>query len=71
MPRVVLKIGRLTPVTSIASVIFLASAPARLRDELLNETLSGSLSHTREALAIWKDDYNTVSRTAEDRQYSM
>ncbi len=32
----------------------------RLRDELLNETLFASLSHVREALAIWKDDYNTV-----------
>ena len=27
---------------------------------MLNETLFGSLSHAREALAIWKDDYNTV-----------
>ena len=32
----------------------------RLRDELLNETLFGSLAHAREALAAWKDDYNTV-----------
>jgi hypothetical protein len=32
----------------------------RLRDELLNETLFASLAHVREALAIWKDDYNTV-----------
>ena len=32
----------------------------RLRDELLNETLFTSLAHAREALAIWKDDYNTV-----------
>ena len=31
-----------------------------LRDELLNETLFASLAHVREALAIWKDDYNTV-----------
>ena len=31
-----------------------------LRDELLNETLFASLVHVREALAIWKDDYNTV-----------
>src|SRR5262245_53041289 len=30
----------------------------RLRDEFLNETLFGSLSHAREALAMWKDDYN-------------
>jgi putative transposase len=26
----------------------------------LNETLFISLAHAREALAIWKDDYNTV-----------
>jgi len=32
----------------------------KLRDELLNETLFTSLVHAREALAIWKDDYNTV-----------
>jgi hypothetical protein len=32
----------------------------RLRDELLNETLFTSLTHVREALATWKDDYNTV-----------
>ena len=27
---------------------------------MLNETLFASLSHAREALTIWKDDYNTV-----------
>ena len=27
---------------------------------MLNETLFTSLAHAREALAIWKDDYNTV-----------
>jgi hypothetical protein len=32
----------------------------RLRDELLNETLFSSLAHAREALSLWKDDYNTV-----------
>jgi len=32
----------------------------RLRDELLNEMLFNSLSHAREALAIWKADCNTV-----------
>jgi putative transposase len=37
-----------------------ASATRRLRDELLNETLFTSLAHAREALAIWRDDYNTV-----------
>jgi putative transposase len=31
-----------------------------MRDELLNETLFTSLSHVREVLAIWKEDYNTV-----------
>ncbi len=39
---------------------FIESFNGRLRDELLNETLFTSLAHTREALAIWKDDYNTV-----------
>jgi putative transposase len=32
----------------------------RIRDELLNETLFTSLHHAREALADWRDDYNTV-----------
>lgn len=31
---------------------------ARLRDELLNESLFASLDHVRQALADWKDDYN-------------
>ena len=39
---------------------FIESFNGRLRDELLNETLFGSLSHAREALAIWENDYNTV-----------
>jgi putative transposase len=39
---------------------FVESFNGRLRDELLNETLFTSLRHAREALAIWKDDYNTV-----------
>jgi putative transposase len=39
---------------------FIESFNGRLRDELLNETLFTSLGHVREALAIWKDDYNTV-----------
>ena len=39
---------------------FIESFNARLRDELLNETLFTSLAHAREALAIWKDDYNTI-----------
>jgi putative transposase len=39
---------------------FVESFNGRLRDELLNETLFGSLAHAREALAAWRDDYNTV-----------
>ena len=39
---------------------FIESFNGRLRDELLNETLFRSLDHAREALALWKDDYNTV-----------
>jgi putative transposase len=39
---------------------FIESFNGRPRDELLNETLFGSLSHAQEALAIWKNDYNTV-----------
>jgi hypothetical protein len=27
---------------------------------LLNETLFASLIHVREALAVWRDDYNTI-----------
>jgi putative transposase len=38
---------------------FIESFNGRLRDELLNETLFASLAHVREALAAWKDDYNT------------
>lgn len=39
---------------------FIESFNARLRDELLNETLFASLAHARQALAEWKDDYNRV-----------
>jgi putative transposase len=39
---------------------FVESFNGRLRDEFLNETLFVSLGHAREALASWKDDYNTV-----------
>jgi putative transposase len=39
---------------------FVESFNGRLRDELLNETLFTSLAHAREALADWRDDYNTV-----------
>lgn len=39
---------------------FIESFNGRLRDELLNETIFSSLVHAREALADWKEDYNTV-----------
>jgi putative transposase len=39
---------------------FVESFNGRLRDELLNETLFSSLSHAREVLSFWQDDYNTV-----------
>jgi putative transposase len=39
---------------------FIESFNDRLRDELLNETLFGSLAHAREVLSLWKNDYNTV-----------
>jgi len=39
---------------------FIESFNGRLRDELLNETLFGSLAHARVALAAWQIDYNTV-----------
>jgi putative transposase len=37
---------------------FIESFNGRLRDELLNETLFGSLAHARVALAAWQLDYN-------------
>jgi hypothetical protein len=39
---------------------FIVSFNGRLRDEFLNETLFASLVHAPEALAIWRDDYNTI-----------
>jgi putative transposase len=39
---------------------FIESFNGRLRDELLNETIFTSLNHAREALAIWRTDYNTL-----------
>jgi putative transposase len=39
---------------------FIESFNGRLRDELLNETIFSSLEHAREALARWRDDYNTL-----------
>ncbi len=38
---------------------FIESFNGRLRDELLNETLFGSLAHARSALETWRRDYNT------------
>src|SRR6516164_11499647 len=37
---------------------FAESFIARLRDELLNETLFRSLAHARAVLAAWRADYN-------------
>lgn len=31
---------------------------ARMRDELLNKTLSMSMAHTRVEIAVWVEDYN-------------
>lgn len=39
---------------------FIESFNARLRDELLNETLFTSLAQARAVLNAWKDDYNNV-----------
>ena len=39
---------------------FVESFNGRLRDELLNETLFTSLVHARDALAAWRNDYNTI-----------
>ena len=39
---------------------FIESFLGRLRDECLNETLFTSLTHAREVLSLWKDDYNMV-----------
>lgn len=38
---------------------FVESFNGRLRDELLNETLFGSLAHARAVLQAWQSDYNT------------
>ena len=43
-----------------AAEAFIESFNGRLHDELLNETIFTSLTHVRTALAIWRDDYNTV-----------
>jgi putative transposase len=39
---------------------FIESFNGRLRDELLNETIFASLCQAREALSLWRIDYNTV-----------
>ena len=39
---------------------FIESFNARLRDELLNETLFTSLAQVRAVLSVWKDDYNNA-----------
>ena len=39
---------------------FIESFNARLRDELLNETLFTSLAQVRAVLATWRTDYNDV-----------
>ena len=41
---------------------FAESFIGRLRDELLNETLFRSLSHTRAVLEAWRADYNPASQ---------
>ena len=38
---------------------FVESFNGRMRDELLNETLFFGLSHARDEIAAWVDDYNT------------
>ena len=38
---------------------FIESSNAKLRDELLNETVFSSLSEARIMLKAWKHDYNT------------
>jgi putative transposase len=40
---------------------FIESFNARLRDELLNQTLFTSLAQVRAVLAAWKNDYNCAS----------
>src|SRR2546430_17563020 len=37
---------------------FIESFNGRLRDELLNEEVFGSLAHVRQALGRWRHDYN-------------
>ena len=37
---------------------FVESFNGRLRDECLNETVYRSLTHARELIVEWRDDYN-------------
>ena len=39
---------------------FIESFNGKLRDECLNETLFESLTHAKDILELWKDDYNYV-----------
>jgi putative transposase len=39
---------------------FIESFNGRLRDELLNEEVFGSLAHVRQALGRWRHDYNNL-----------
>jgi putative transposase len=48
------------PSTPSRQNAFIESFNARLRDELLNETLFSSLASAREALQEWKEDYNNA-----------
>jgi Integrase core domain len=46
-----------------AAQCLIESFSGGLRDEPLNKTLFTLLAHVRDALAIWKDDYNTPHDT--------
>ncbi len=37
---------------------FIESTGGRLRDECLNDEITGSLGHARRVLALWQHDYN-------------
>jgi putative transposase len=50
----------LTCVIALSHRVFGKCAGARLRDELLNETLFTSLVQVHAALIAWKNDYNDV-----------
>ena len=42
----------------------------KMRDEVLNETLSFTLDHAREAVAVWSEDYNTTTPQARIPRWS-